>query len=212
MAGSVLMLYAGAVLTVFPAMDFYKSAERICAPMRALAQKDVPFALYSLGFTREEYIYYSDHFHTPVLTDLVGRETLPPENLMAAVKLQSKARDAMVEAVEAIPIADYAAITRKEHAALAEAINRQLKAQDAKYPGTLQFEDDLKTELQPFASHLVSSDPVFFYVQVEDWRWLAPMLPPAMALSILEHRDVGRRETLLMANAAGKALVATQSR
>lgn len=207
MASQMALLLAGAAVAVFPAMDPYKSAELICAPVRALAEKGADFDLYSLGFSREQYIYYSKHFHEPVLTDLVGRAEIPPDELMDAVRKQRHARKTIVNAVEEVPVADLEAITPEERAALAAAMHQALEEEEEKLSGVLKFEDDLRAELDAFAGRFGGERPAFLYVQHGDWRWVMPLLPDSLEYNVISQRSVGRREALLLANSAGMALL-----
>lgn len=211
MAVGAAGLYAGAALFVFPVMDIYKSAERVCAPVRALAEQNAQFDLYSLGFSREEYIYYSKHFHTPVLTDLVGRASIPPDQIVEMERIQKSARSAISKAARQVPVTDLSAITPEERATLASAIHNALRGQEGKLTGVLQFEDDLRAELTEFSTRLQEDTPAFFFVQGEDWRWIVPLLPESLALHVLVHRAVGRDDALLIANSAGMALTADAS-
>lgn len=206
-AGSAALLFSGAALVVFPAMDVYKSAEYIAAPVRALSEKGQDFDLFCVGFSREEYVYYSKKPHEPVLTDLVGKASIPPDELARAARVQIKGKSAISHAVENVPIANLAAPTAEERAALTAALHGALREQEEKLPGAMQFEDDLRAELAVFAGRLQSDRPSFFFVQDGDWRWIAPLLPETLKLHGLVQREVGRRHALLLANEAGKALL-----
>ena len=207
MAASAALLFAGAAFVVFPAMDPYKSAEHISAPVRALSERGADYDLFCMRFSREEYVYYSKKFHEPVLTDLVGKASIPPEELAHAARVQIKGKSAISHAVEDVPIADLASPTPEERAALEAALHQALAEQEEKLAGALQFEDDLRAELAAFAEKLQSGRPAFFFVQDDDWRWIAALLPETLKLHGLVQREVGRRHALLLANEPGKALL-----
>ncbi|HRZ17482.1 MAG TPA: hypothetical protein P5141_07955, partial [Candidatus Hydrogenedentes bacterium] len=207
MAASAALLFAGAAFVVFPAMDPYKSAEHISAPVRALSERGADYDLFCVGFSREEYVYYSKKFHEPVLTDLVGKASIPPEELAHAARVQIKGKSVISHAVEDVPIADLASPTSEERAALEAALHQALAEQEEKLAGALQFEDDLRAELAAFAEKLQSGRPAFFFVQDDDWRWIAALLPETLKLHGLVQREVGRRHALLLANEPGKALL-----
>ncbi|NLV40255.1 MAG: glycosyltransferase family 39 protein [Candidatus Hydrogenedentes bacterium] len=206
-AGSAALLFTGAAFVVFPALDPYKSAERVCAPVRTLSELGQDYDLFCVGFSREEYVFYSEKFHESVLTDLVGRASIPPDRLMQAARLQLHAKDAIEEAVEDIPIADLASPTPEERAALLKALHTTLEEEEERIVGALHFEEDLRAELGAFARRLDSARPAFLFVQAEDWRWVVPFLPETLKLHGLVQREVGRRDALLLANDAGKALL-----
>ncbi len=207
MAATAALLYAGASQLVFPAMDAYKSAERICAPVRALSERGADFDLYCLGFSREEYIFYSGRFHEPVLADIVGRDTIPPEKLAEAARAQGRARSAIAKAAAAVAVADGAEPTREERARLLEAVHRAVAGEEERNAGVLQFEDDLRREVDAFARRLTDGRPAFFFVQEGDWRWLSAFFPGDTPVRRLNLRMVGTRRTLLMANAPGEELL-----
>lgn len=59
-----LLFFTG--LFILPAVDNMKSARAFCAPLKAATLQNANFTVYSLGFSREEYIFYARHFHVPI--------------------------------------------------------------------------------------------------------------------------------------------------
>jgi len=200
---AVLFLAACCAL---PVINPYKSARYFCEPVRRLAEAGQEFRLYSVGFSREEYIFYSKHFHTPVLTDLVGKDEIPPEAWMEAAKQQKSARKLIARAVDAVAIANLEAVTAPERAALLDAIESSIAAEAEDAEALRAFEDALRREIDAFAGRFAAPEPAFLFVQDEDWRWLLPLHGSPPEYHVIRHDRVGSREVLLLANAAGEAL------
>ena len=96
MSGVILVLGMWA----FPLINNYKSAKAFCAPVRELAEADAEFRLYSVGFSREEYVFYTQRFIEARFTGLVGETPTDFGALMDAAKLQKQARKLVVKAAE----------------------------------------------------------------------------------------------------------------
>lgn len=208
MAIQTLALYSVAVFTAYPELDHFKSARPVCEPVRKLAEAGKEFRLYSFGFSREEYVYYSRHFHEPVLNGLVGE--VSPDGLMAQAKLQKEAKKTIVKAVDEIPVADLGHITPEERQALFSAIETAVNAH--KESGAIRaFEGDLQKAITDFFALLNEKTPAFTFIQEEDWRWLVPLYPGEIPATVLVDRLVGSRHALLLANDAAVALVSPPS-
>ncbi len=110
-------------LFILPALNPHKSARWICEPVRGLAQTGREFDLYSVGFSREEYIFYSKHFHEAVLTDLLPVEHPEGMTLLEMAKRQKRLRKAIEEAVAAVAIASFDKVTPDELQALERAVH-----------------------------------------------------------------------------------------
>ena len=204
MALQTLLVYTTALYTAFPEIDHFKSARPICAPVRALAESGADFDLYSVGFSREEYVYYARHFHTPLLTGLIG--TITPENVMEQVRLQKEAKKVIARAVDAVPVADLGRISAGERQALFDAIEAAVAGHEE--AGALRaFEADLQRAIGDFVAILARPAPAFAFIQEEDWRWLAPLHAGEIPASIIVDRPVGSRHVLLLANESAVALL-----
>lgn len=206
MASHVVVLIVLIAAFVLPRVDLIKSARGICEPVRQLAHAGADFDLYSIGFSREEYIYYSDHFHEPLLTGLVGLEEMQEIDLWQVASEQRRARKIAMEAVEEVPVADMTAVTPDERQALLAAIEGAF-ADDEDAPALIRFEEAVKKELHELALRFNGSEPAFAYVQDEDWRWILPLSDPIPETYVLRHENVGRRYVLLLANDAGRELL-----
>lgn len=190
-------------LLVFPIINEYKSARDICAPMRQLAEADVPFRLYSVGFSREEYVFYSKHFHEPVLTDVIPMEGIDATALAKLAEKQKTARKLIAKSVAETPIADMANVTPQERLALREAINTAIAATGDNAMALRFFEASLQNAIDKFAAQFANHEPAFMFVQDEDWRWLLPLHSQPPEYVVVQHRPVGSRDVLLLANRAG---------
>ena len=202
---AVMALLLSAV--ALPAVNTYKGAGAFCEPLRELSEHGASYRLYTVGFSREEYIFYSQHFHTPVLTDLLP-VALPEEiDALDMAKHQRKLRKAIAKVVEDVPVADLARITAPEHEALLKAVHEALSQTDV--PGDLAtaFEAALREHIADFALEFAEPAPAFLFVQREDWKWLRPLFPPSAQCVLVAAREVGSRDMLLMANASGVELL-----
>lgn len=199
-----LAVYCAATLTVFPEVNHFKSARPICEPVRQLMESGADFHLYSVGFSREEYVFYAGRFHEPVFTGLVGE--VDPDSLLEQARLQKEARKVISRAVEDIPVKNLAAIQPEERAALLEAIDSAVNAhEDA--AAILAFEEELKAEITRFFHRFAGETAALAFVQEEDWRWLVPLHDGEVPVEILVDRSVGSRHVLLLANGAGQRLL-----
>lgn len=209
MALQTLLVYTTALYTAFPEIDHFKSARPICAPVRALAEAGIDFDLYSVGFSREEYVYYARHFHEPVLTGLIGEIT--PDNILEQAKLQREARKTIARAVDEVPVADLGNISPEERQALLDAIETAV-AEHEEADAIRAFEADLQQAIADFFTQLNTPTPAFAFIQEEDWRWLVPLHTGEIPVAIIVDRPVGSRHVLLLANAAAADLVTPSSK
>ena len=192
--------------TLLPAVNTLKSARDICAPVRTLAERDVPFRLYSVGFSREEYVFYSHHPHKEVFTGLVGAAPDGLGALMDVAETQKRARKLIAEAVETVPVADLGNVTPEERAALRKAIEQAIARSDKDVQILRTFENDLIAEVDHFAAEFSGPEPAFMFVQEADWRWLLPLFTAVPEYHVVRGEGVGRREVLLLGNTTSKSL------
>jgi len=204
--GGLLVL---AAVIVFPMIDPYKSARGLCEPLAKLSLAKQEYALYSVGLSREEYIFYARHFHEPVLTDSLDM----PEDATAAEEkkakeLQFKTRAAIVKAVseKQVPIASFARVTPEEVQALNTQLDAAVKLVQLDPQLAADFEAALKKEVDAFVERFERPTPSFMFVQERDWRWLLPLRPELREYVVLGNQSVGRRDMLLIANAEGARL------
>ncbi|NIA15882.1 MAG: phospholipid carrier-dependent glycosyltransferase [Nitrospiraceae bacterium] len=197
------------VTVVFPALNPYKGASSICRPLRQLSESGTEYRLYTLGFSREEYIFYTKHFHTPFLTDLLPVTLAHEIGRIDMIKKQRKLRKAIAKSVEDIPIASIAAPTDAELSVLRTAAHDVIEETGVGAELARAFEAALTETVEQFATQFDTPTPAFAFVQREDWKWLLPLMPPEVDYTILADRHVGSRDILLLANAAGASLTAS---
>lgn len=196
------LLYALVAAIAFPVVNEYKSAKMICAPVHSLADAGVDFDLYSVGFSREEYVFYARHFHAPILMNIIGENRIAPEELRRIADKQRRARKLIAQAAQKVPIADMGRITPKERAALLDAVNTAISEAGEQAAALKAFEDDLQDEIDAFAQRFGMARPALLFVQDEDWRWIYPLHRNPPEYHVIIHRTVGSRHVLLLANQA----------
>lgn len=190
---------------VFPALNPVKGASGICRPLRQLSESGVDYRLYTVGFSREEYIYYAKHFHTPVLNDLLEVKTQEEVPLMKMAKQQRALRKAVAKAAAAVPVAAPQAPTEAEITALHKAVHEAVGSVDAD-PGMVQaFEQALTNAVTAFGQEFEADTPAFVFIQQEDWKWLVALFPNLARHKLVDSQSVGRRNMLLLGNDAGMA-------
>ena len=202
-AVQIAVLLPLVTLLVFPVINDYKSAKAFCAPVRALAETGKELRLFSVGFSREEYVYYAKHFHEEVLNDIIGAESMPGANLRKLGEQQKKARKLIALAAEKVPVADMGAMTAGERTALREAIDQAIQKEGKHTEALKLFEGALQSEIDDLAARFSETVPAFMFVQEDDWRWISALQSASPACVLLRHENVGRRTVLLFANPAG---------
>lgn len=206
-AGTFAVLAVVAAQIAFPIVNHVKSARYICEPVRALADKGVQFDLYSVGFSREEYIFYSRHFHTPVLTSLLPIAMPERMDLLEVAKQQKELKKEIIKAAEKIPLANAEVPTQAELEALQSAMHAAVEEAEVDPQLAAQFEDALRAEIEAFMNRFDTGGPAFAFVQQEDWRWLAALYPALLDHEVLKSSEVGSRDVFLLANDEAAALV-----
>jgi 4-amino-4-deoxy-L-arabinose transferase-like glycosyltransferase len=207
LAAQFLVLVLAVSLVVLPVVNVVKGASHFCEPLRLLEKQNAEYDLYSVGFSREEFVYYAHHFHTPLLTGLVGVEDIPPEDLMDIGRRIKDLHDEIKDAVEEVPLKNIEEISPEEEAELLAAIQHVIT--DTKEDRALvdKFEHDLRDAVRDVRERFMASEPVFMMVQDEDWRWLYPLFETPPSYAVIRHEPVGSREVLLLANAAAYDLL-----
>lgn len=211
MAAHTAVLVVLCATVIFPAVNPYKSARFFCAPLRALAERGADFDLYSVGFSREEYVYYAKHFHTPVLCELLplpGMSELPDYQ---QARLQSKMQRGIQKAVGPVPVADFSSVTDAELKALEAAVRdnlADLSADDNAY--IAEYEEAVAKRLRQLFQSLDGAEPAFMMAQEEDWRWILALCPEGVKYHVLKDTNVGSRNVMLLANDAGASATAEE--
>ncbi len=196
---------------IFPAANPFSSAREFCAPLALLADQGRDYKLYSLGVSREEYIFNARKFHEPLFTGLVGMDKIPPDKIMEVAKLQKKARKVIAEAVRDVPLASQDSITAAERDALLKAIAAAVEKTGKDAPAIRETEDEVRAELDVFMARISGPEPAFWFVMENDWHWMQALAANPPAYTVIRHDGMGRRSLMLMANpAAVKLLGETQ--
>ncbi len=207
---TTLLVYFCLALVVLPALNPFKSARYFCEPLRKLSESGIEYRLYSVGFSREEYIYHSKHFHEPVFTELLAVEYGGDMSLLQQAKKQKYLRDQMIKAVMEVQVGTVDAIKDDEIDRLRSALYTKIEQNDrVEVDFVKRFEEALAREVSSFAATFWENTPAFMFIQEFDWRWLVAFEPAFRECIVLRHQSVGRRDVLLVANAAGAALVAS---
>lgn len=206
------LVFCAAIGAVFPVINVFQSAKVFCAPLRFLVDEGEHFRLYSIGFTREAYVYYAKHSHHPVLTDLIGVEGLSGEALYDAARAQKRAHELLQDAVAEVPIARLGEVQPQEVTALHDAIEKAITEAGDEAASARKVEGQLREVLRGFVATFQTDSPAYFFVQEEDWRWLLALEPAFQQMPVIREQRVGSREVLLVGNTAGQALLARLSR
>jgi hypothetical protein len=196
------------VLFLFPVINQSKSARYICAELRQLTERKMDYDLYCAGFSREEYVFYTKHSHTPVLTDLL--DYAPPQgtSFIENAKTQAKLRKDIFKAVSKVKVANIEAPTEAELLALRKVIDETIEKKSPDPETGRKFLEALLPEVGKLIEDLNHAKPSFMFVLEEDLNWLLPLQPDILKFPVIHHRAVGSRSVLLLANAAGKDLIA----
>jgi len=203
MATHAAVIFVISALMVFPAMNPYKSARFFCAPLRELAQRGTDYDLYSVGFSREEYVYYADHFHTPVLCELLNIPEMAELSFLKQARLQSKMQRTIQKAVRDVPVASLGAVTDAEVESLRKAVEDAMAPELKTDSLGLSYENAVTKRLRQLFQGMDSPAPSYMMVQEEDWRWILALCPEARQYTLVGQRNVGSRATILMANTPG---------
>jgi len=207
MAGHFVALALLAVTFFFPALNAYKGAGGFCRPIRELALRNEGFRLYSIAFSREEYVFYSRHFHQGVLMDAIPVPAAMPFDKKTESKLQETLRDAFREIGEKARFAEIDRPTIDELANVRAAIDRAVDETDVDPGFARAYTGAMGEEVRRFERDFVQTAPAFAFVQREDWRWILPFLQSPSDFTIIEQRTVGSRDMLLLANKSGAELL-----
>jgi 4-amino-4-deoxy-L-arabinose transferase-like glycosyltransferase len=207
MAGHFAGLAAVLTVIVYPFVNTFKGAGDFCAPIRTLAEQGKDFRLYSVAFSREGYVYYSEHHHIPFLVDdwpLPTPEGRDPEEIEV---IQRAIGGVLRKATQSVPIADITAVTDEELAGLRASADAAFAFASGKSDLVEPFRVAVTEAIQEFTVDFGGPGPAFMFVQTQDWRWLLSFSPTLRELPVAGHEAVGSRQVLLVANGAGAQLL-----
>lgn len=207
--GSFLLIYLLTAILILPVINQHKSARFFCAPVAELADKGIDFDLFSVGFAREEYIFYSRHFFKELHTEAVPLQAKEDFSPMQLLKFQKKLARALVKKVDKVSVQDMGKIRPDELERLQEAVRQALDQEDCPIRLAEEFKEGLEKENAILFDAFDSPKPAFLYVQDEDWRWIYAIHPDVRNAVMLSQANVGSRHVLLFANPAGAHLFYT---
>ncbi len=202
---ALLLLLVPPIL--LPAGNPFSSAREFCAPLALLSDQGRDYKLYSLGVSREEYIFNARKFHEPLFTGLVGADKIPPDKLIAVAKLQKKARTVIADAVRKVPLSAPDSVTPAERDALLKAISAAVDKTGKDAPAIRETEDEVRGELDAFVARVNGAEPAFWFVMENDWHWMQALQTAPPECSLVRRDGMGRRSLMLMANPAAMKLL-----
>lgn len=192
---------------VFPRIDLFKGASEICSPLRELSEAGRDYRLYTIGFAREEYVFYSRHFLTPELNDILPVQLSHEVDEMTLAKQQIRLRKDMVKATAKVQLASENAPTAQDIEALRQAVHSVVADSKVEPEVAQAFEVALTEAVHKFEQEFVGEKPAFLFIQEQDRKWLLPLFPNLAQLPIIGQDSVGRRDMLLISNDAGARLL-----
>ena len=189
---------------VFPVVNEFKSARHFLEPVRILAERDEPMRLYSLCFTREEYVYYARHFHEPVLTEKVPVPAVDRAERIRLLRQQRRLRHDIADAVDSVALGCLTQVTANEVYAMRRAIQETVREdEDVDADVAEDFQNTLKNVIRAFAHEFEGPGAAFLFVQQEDWRWILAFNPAMRHYPVIDVRTVGSRHVMLVGNEEG---------
>jgi len=200
MAATMIPLTLVVAAFVLPAVNQVKSAASITQPVREAVRAGEDPRVYSIGFSREEYVFYAEHPHVPVLTDLLD---MGEADFLESAKLQSRLRKTLEDAVEDVPIADFQHITPEERRTLRAAIQQAERELELPQEKIDRFEQALTLAIAEWVDDFIAPGPAYAFIQEEDFRWFITYASD-FAYTVVRHEDVGSRAVLLLRNGAGR--------
>lgn len=194
---------------LFPAVDPYKSARTFCSPLRALSENKIDFVLYSLGFSREEYVFYARHFHEPILCELLDIPEMKSLPEYRQAQIQTKVKRTIQKAVSKVPVASLLDISDEEAEALRIAMESAVASEHGKENYLSSYSHAVLLRLDHLFTNVEGTNRAFVIVLEEDWRWIVALKPGVRKFRILSANNVGSRKVLLLANSAGAEAIET---
>lgn len=205
--GTQMALLLVAVSTVlFPTVNPAKSARDFCEPVRTLARAgDVK--VFSAAFIREEYVFYSEVLHTPLLVEPGASALEERFGLAEASKLVSQFPGHFGNAVER-EIESGSATTETQHAESIRALCART-AVDLGLPQELvpDWESALVRETEAVQQAFEAQIPAVLLVSVDHWPWVHAFLGEIDDLVLLKSERVTSREMMMFVNPAAASVL-----
>jgi 4-amino-4-deoxy-L-arabinose transferase-like glycosyltransferase len=198
------MLMAATSFTALPVVNNAKSARAFCAPLQQLSDNEVDFRLYSFMFSREEYIFYSSHFHETVFVDsLPGNDTADPEEVERMLRAIGPG---FYAALQEVPIESPSSMSASELQAVQDALDQFRRSLEETNPEGARYYRFVEDAVRSFASDFTSDGPAFMFVQTRDWPWQLVLAPELMNHMVVDEDRIGARHVLLIANESASGL------
>ena len=188
------------VIGFFPVLNPYRGASAFCSTLRTLAESGVDYRLYSIGFSREEFVFYARHFHEVALDERVIIPINGQQDATALAKQEYFLRMAMKKAADKVKAISLAALTDSEKNEIRSGIQEALAKVKGDPEVTRAFEKAFQEQIQAFSREFAQETPAFFFIQEEDWKWFIAMQDTTVPFQIIQQDNVGRRKLLLVAN------------
>ncbi|MFH0899850.1 MAG: hypothetical protein V2A73_04395, partial [Pseudomonadota bacterium] len=203
MAGQFAVLALLAATFFFPALDAYKGASEFCRPIRELALRQEDFRLYSVAFSREEYVFYSRHFHKRALMDEVSVVPPTPIDKRTERKFQDELLAAIQKGVQDAGLTNPVSPTDAELQAARSAIDKAAAESGVDPQYAKAFMDATRAAVTQFEQDFLQPGAAFAFVQQDDWKWILPFLQTPSGFLAVTQDSVGKRDMLLLANKQG---------
>lgn len=192
----------------FPALNLYKGAGAFCAPLRVLSERAArgegeDYRLYTIGFSREQYIFYTRHFHTPVLAEMLPIDLNREVDWFTMARTQAELRYRAVRAVRTVSVADLNRPTDAERQALQEAVRGAVEESGVDQELARKFYQALLDEMDRFMGAFNAPGPAFVLIQKADWKWIMALCPQLARARVIQSDRIGQREMTLLGNPAG---------
>ena len=207
MAAHFTVLAVLAATLFYPALDPYKGASDFCKPIRELSERKADFNLYSVAFSREEYVFYARHFHKRALMDDIHVALPQPIDAKTERKYQDALFGAIQKALHEAGLMDPTTATADQIRAAQIAMAKAVQESGVEPQYATAFLAVLRGNIQQFEHEFLQSAPAFAFVQEDDWTWILPFLTMPLDIKAVAQRNVGQREMLLLANDAGKTVL-----
>lgn len=183
-----------------PVLNASKSAKAFCTPMRQLSRAGVDFELYSLILSREEYIYYSEHFNTTVPDGSLKIAGMEDYSALEQLTFQGETLYAIQKAVEKVEIGDAHKVSDEDIQRLLEAMDGALNNASQEKQIISGFRTAMSLELSALHEKMQGDTPSFIMMQDREWRWAVALCPEIRALTVLHDTLVDSKHVLLLGN------------
>ncbi len=201
----IAALMVTTALTALPVLNGAKSARAFCAPLQNLSENGVDYRLYSFMFSREEYIFYADHFHETAFVDSLpghdGAELEDVERMLRAIGPDVYA------AVQSVEIESPESLREDEVIAIRDALNKFQRALSPESPERMRSYETTVAAIRHFADEFLEETPAFMFIQTRDWPLLTALAPEMLGITVSGEENIGARHVLLVANESGAGLL-----